>query len=247
MNPISFSNLKALALSPAHYLARLTTPMSPTPAMRLGTLVHTLVLGGPAVVVYDGERRGNAWTGFQAANKGKEIVTVSEWDKAHRCADAVRAHPHAWVLAGRHEVPLSWSRRGRACQTGGVDCVGLTHLSELKTASTVEPWKFRRACLQMGYHAQLAWYQDALATSGQLRQDAYILGVETSPPHCVTVLKLSPAALEAGHALCDRWLTSLLECERTNQWPGYSNDVLELEVEQESEPVMVDGEWADVA
>lgn len=69
IEPVHFSRLKLMALSPAHYLAA-DEHREETPAMRMGSLVHARTLGGE-LIVYDGERGStNAWKAFKALVSG---------------------------------------------------------------------------------------------------------------------------------------------------------------------------------
>jgi hypothetical protein len=67
---VHFSRLKLMAMSPAHYRA---AAKRGTAAMGFGTVVHALVLGGDAIV-YDGERKGGAWSAFKALVGGAEYT-----------------------------------------------------------------------------------------------------------------------------------------------------------------------------
>jgi hypothetical protein len=71
IEPVHFSRLKLMQLSPAHYRAAEDRDEE-TPAKRMGTLVHALVLGGE-LIVYDGERRGNAWRAFERLVAGDDF------------------------------------------------------------------------------------------------------------------------------------------------------------------------------
>jgi len=238
--PLHFTQLKRMAQSPAHYKAALLHSMEPTPAMRLGTLVHCILLGGD-FTVYEGERRGHKWKDFAAENEGKTIVTLSEVDRATACAEAVRAHPIAPdLLKGRHEVTVNWRQHGRECQ-GRVDVIGDGFITELKTASCTEPWRFTRGALRLSYHAQLAWYQDACAAIGEDPFTAYIVSVETAPPYAVTVFRMTPRALEDGRKLTRLWLETLLTCERCDEWPAYAQSIVDFDSDGE-QTLIIDGE-----
>lgn len=242
VEPLHFSDLKRMALSPAHYLAGLGNDHD-KPAMRFGRLVHTLVLGGPAVAVYEGERRGNAWKAFRAENEGREIVTRSELDEATNVARAVLSSEVARpYLIGERERPVEWTTNGRRCATRGIDVLGSTFLADLKTTNCAEPGRFSRACLRMAYHGQLAWYQDAAASIGRHVDEAFIIGVETAPPYAVTVLRVTPRTLHEGRKLSRLWLERLLACEAANEWPGYVQSVVDLDVAEDDVGLIIDGE-----
>lgn len=238
--PVRFSNLKRMALSPAHYLAALTQPREQTPAMLFGELVHALVLGGN-VAVYDGERRGNAWKDFKAANEGATIVTVKEHDKARRVADSVLSHSLAReLLEGEHEKPIAWKIGNRDCSSR-LDVLGRSWVTDLKTCNTAQPEMFMRAALRMGYHAQLTFYQDAAQYIGRACPSAFIVAVEVNPPFPVVCWKLSHRAMQNGQKLARLWWERLMACEESGVWPGYAQSLLDLDIEDEV-PLMIDGE-----
>lgn len=240
--PVHITTLKYIARSPAHYLAALRNK-SDSSSKRLGRLVHQIILGGPPSSVWDGERRGKAWLEFKESNKDREIVTRSEVEQATQIANAVLASPLAApYLVGKTEHAVEWRMNGRKCATRGIDCLGDGFITELKTASTTEPGRFRRAALAMGYHAQLAFYQAAAASIGRRDiHDAYIVAVETTDPYAVTVMHLGQAALEEGAKLVRLWLERLQACEEANEWPSYAQHVVEFEVE-DGFNLIIDGE-----
>lgn len=223
---VRFSLLKYIARSPAHYLHALTSERPDTAAMRLGRLVHTRVLGGDAVAVYDGERRGKAWLEYATANEGREIVTIKEYDAAAPIADAVlrNADARELIIDAAHETQVSWSSAGRAC-TGRLDVLGDTYVADLKTTNDASPAGFARQAYRMGYHAQLAWYCD-----GAKRPDAYLIAVESSAPYPVTVMQITPAMLDEGRRQYRTWFELLRNCEDSNQWPEYAQTVVPLDV-----------------
>lgn len=248
-DPVHWTDLKRIALSPAHFLAGLETHRD-TPAMRLGRLVHTIVLGGPPSAVWNGERRGNAWKEFQAANEGREIVTVAEVERATAIANAVLESPIARpYLAGKPEVPAEWSYLGRRFCTRGIDLLGDgDFLTDLKTSTCVEPVRFSRQCLRLGYHAQLAAYLRASEALGQPKQRAFIIGVETVEPYAVTVIHVGPSSLDAGERLNRLWTERLLACEAANEWPTYTQSVVELDDLVSGDlQLVIDGDEEEVA
>jgi hypothetical protein len=247
-DPVRFSNLRNFARSAAHYRCAVESPREPTAPMRLGTTVHKLLLGGePELVVYQGERRGNAWKDFQRVHPGAEIITADEQDRAARIANAVDDHHLApRLLAGLHEQNIRWTNLGRECSSTP-DVIGDGFVADLKTASTVQPEKFKMGCLRLGYHAQLAFYLDAVrCTLGRTIETAYIVGVETAPPYCVTVLRLTPRTLLEGRKLCRLWMEQLLNCEASGAWPGYCQSEVSWDIDGDVE-LIIDGEEVEAA
>jgi len=233
VKPLHFSALKKMARSPAHYKAALEMPSEDKPAFRLGRLVHTLVLGGPAYEVWDGgQRRGKAWDEFVKANEDVDIVSTDELETARGMADSVLADMAARdLLVGEHECLFTWRIGERDC-AGRLDVLDpLGFITELKTTTDAEPDRFGRTAVRLGDAAQLAWYLDGAKAAGIGTPDrAYIVAVEKAPPYVVTCLELTPRALEMGRRTYRLWLEQLLVCEASDSWPGYVQGIWPLDV-----------------
>jgi hypothetical protein len=242
MTPVRFSHLKHMGTSPAHYRASLTSTHE-TPAMRLGTLVHAMVLGRTGgLAVYEGTRRGKAWDEFRAANDGTLIVTASERDAAQPIADAVATDPHAAQLLtkpGLFEHRIEWMRAGRAC-AGTPDFFNATTIVDLKTCATADPrrWTGRFGEIRKrSYHSQLAWYADGIEAAGMPKpREAYLIAVETRAPFPVVVYRIEGSELEAGRRQYSAWWEALRVCEEANHWPGYAQHVVSVEADEDDEP-----------
>ena len=248
---LHWSDLKKMARAPAAFRWSIDHPSPQTPAMALGTLVHALVLGGK-YVLFEGERRGAKWAEFKAAHEGDLIVTSSEKERANMMAEAVmgnRLVQELRLLEGKHECSWSVRMHGRRCVSRGFDVIEPSrHIVDLKTASTTEPFAFRRACLRMAYHAQLAWYRGAAdVLYGRAKRECWIVGVESAAPHIVTVLRIPEKTLDAGAKLNRLWLESLAACEEANEWPGYVQSPVDLDIDEDGEQLMIDGEYVDAA
>lgn len=233
MTPVRFSNLKHMALSPAHYRHATDTPFVASKAMRLGTLTHRLLLGGP-IVMFDGaSRRGKAWDAFVSGHDPENVFLPSERAVADAMTSSVRRSEMAmsW-LDGAHEKRIDWTFAGRACRsTPDVANRDRRFVCDVKTARTAEPGRFVREALSRAYHAQLGFYGEAL---GLGVDDAHVIvAVESSPPYPVTVLQLTPRAVEAGRKLCRLWMERVIACEAAGEWPGYSQSIVDMDVPDE--------------
>lgn len=220
--------------SPAHYRE---ATQDETTAMERGSAVHSLLLGGRSVIQYPGKvRRGKEWEAFEKANKGCQILTATEFGKVMGMADAVRRHRAAMtVLEGEREKEIDWSYLGRACQSH-VDVVGAGFITELKTTVSSDPPRFTMQALRMGYHAQLAFYRQAVISSGSGHpQHAYVVAIESSAPFAVTVMRMTDRALDMGSRLARLWFERLLTCEASDYWPAYTEHVVDLDVPEDLE------------
>lgn len=242
--PVRFSSLKHIGRSPAHYRAALEASYD-SPAMLFGRVVHAMVLGHGSWTVYEGERRGKAWSDFKADNEGVDIITAQEFRRARDCADAVLNDPVAApFLVGDRERRIEWTHNGRACR-GTPDVIGADFITDLKTTTDASPGLFSRAALRMGYHAQLAWYQHGVeAALDRTCPSGVLIAVESKAPYAVTVLRLTDRAIAAGHKTWVAWFERLVACEESGVWPGYSQSIVDLDVPDEDafEGLLIDGE-----
>jgi hypothetical protein len=225
--PVRFSNLKMIAVSPAHYLAAVKKD---TAAMQRGRVLHALVLGGPRVVCYPGKtRQGKVWEAFKAANDGAEILTAKPYAAARGMADSVLRHKEAMqVLEGRHEVEIDWTYMGRKCQSH-VDNIGPggTFIAELKSAVSSKPERFEWQAHKMAYGGQVAFYLEGVKAAGLGEPtDAYAVVVEPVEPYVVTVMRAQEDVLDLGRRCVRLWMEQLLACEAANQWPGYVQGIV---------------------
>jgi hypothetical protein len=243
--PVRFTRLKAMGRSPIHYWQACQDADVDKPAYLFGRAVHSFVLGGEEVLCYRARRAGKAWEAFELEHRGAEILSVAEYDRARRTADAVLSDEHATSVInwGLHEVQVEWTNCGRACSSR-IDVMGHDFIVDLKTTRNAQPEWFMREALKMNYHAQIAWYQDA-ANFKTKRQFpiGYIVSVESTPPYPVVVMKISERALEQGQRICRLWLERLLACESANEWPGYVQHIVELDIPDDTdETLIIEGE-----
>lgn len=242
--PVSFSELKHIGQSPAHYIERRRNPIEPTANMLFGTAVHAMVLGGRPIVQWAGDRRGNAWLEFAAEHKDATILKQKEYDEARRCADAILSDPVAApLLVGRREYPLEWTFMGRRCRTRGIDVLGAGFLTELKTTSCSESGTFSRESQRMQYHAQVAFYSYGVeAVMQENVERIFLVAAERRAPYAVSVLELPEEGLSLGTRTCIAWLERLKTSEASDQWPTYTQGVSMLEVYEPRELTGFDDE-----
>ncbi len=227
---VNWSLLKEMAKSPAHYQYRRTHPREDTAAMLLGRLVHCAVLEPDELpkrwAVWNGARRGNAWVEFAEATvaNGVETCTEAEYEKALAIRDAVRGHVAALPLlyGGKAEVVKTWTdpSTGVPCKARLDYLIGQHTLVELKTTRDIGPREFARTCAYLSYHGQLAFYARALSDKPEKYVKAYVIAVESEPPHDVCVYEPDEDFMWAGDELVSELLAKLKQCERTGQWPG---------------------------
>jgi len=234
--PARFFHLRAMALSPAHAFAAFQGEQNKgSLAMRVGSGTHAMLFDLP-YSVYTGQRRAKvkAWEDFQAEHPDDTILSPGEYERAKRVAESVRSHPIAsQLLFGPgtvREETLLWSQSGRA-RRSTPDVRGPYHVAELKTCRCAAPAEFPRSAGFMAYHAQVADQRCAIeAATGTKPDEAYIVAVESSAPFAVTVFQLTDMTLQSGERMTLAWLSRLLEAERTDSWPAYSDQIEMLDL-----------------
>lgn len=246
--PVRFSRLKKIGQSPAHYLHACQDNYEQSSWQQRGSLTHAVIFGTP-YCVFDGERRaGAAWKAFQEATAANiPICKQSELVEAEAMRDQVHAHPLASSLlkvCTTIERRIDWDRDGRAC-SGTPDAHGDGILVDLKTTRRAEPEWFLRDVKRYAYFAQLAWYASALNATGHDIRELYVIAVESAAPYPVTVVQIRPSAWIAGEALLASWWERLRQCERDNEWPGYTNAAVPFDVDDDISGITINGDPFD--
>lgn len=242
-DPVNWSTLKAMRVSPKHYLHGLTEKKPQTDAMLLGSLVHCMVLepeefsrrylaapnlhrgmnDDTAVAKgYDGGKQAAEAFDAITARTGVTLVPRDVFDTATAMALAVAENPDAqrYLSGGVAEQRLTWTDPETGIECGGtVDYVGNGRIVEFKTTRSLE--SFERDAARMGYHGQVAWYDwGAMQNDLTTLLAPIVIVVESSPPFDVMVLAVSDDALLPGCELFRTLLTKLHHCRTTDTWPG---------------------------
>lgn len=248
--PLRYSVLKCIKQSPAHArAAALRSGDGQTLSMRLGSGTHSLTFEDRPVVVYTGkQRRGKEWDEFAAANASAVILNIKEHAHAKGMADSIRSNPVAQRVLfdpkAIREERIDWEWNGRAWRSTP-DMRSFRVLAELKTTRCADPAEFWRDALRMSYHVQLAIYRRAIEqVTGVRPREVYLFAVESAPPYVVTPFLLSERSLEHGDRLAKEWHERFLTCEATNDWPGYTRGIEELDVYDPEDELQVEVERA---
>lgn len=234
----SKSQLDQFAKSPAHYLASLTTPRKETPAMRIGSLFHGMVLEPERVkiavapVCDKRTKDGKAtWEAFCIENAGAEIVTADEGEMLNGMVESVRKHPAASALLsgpGIAEGSCWWydERSGELCRCRPDFYREDGIIVDLKTTEDASVDGFTRSVAKYNYQVQAAMYADGveLATGRPVKAFAFI-AVEKQPPYAVQCFQLDFQATEAGRVTYQNLLLDLADCKINGNFPAYSNKV----------------------
>ena len=242
LKAVSPSQIKVLGRSPLHYfdqfLAEDREKREPTPAMQLGTALHTAVLEPElwdstiAVPPHSFDRRTKAGkelaAAFEAESAGKLVLSPEDADQVRRMADAVRKHPAARFLLelpGRREASYTWTDpvTGLQCKTRPDWHSGDHRLVvDVKTTKDASRVEFAKSIANLDYHVQAAWNRAAIEAEQFLT-----IAVENTRPFAVAVYPASGAMIAAGERRIQAAMKQLAQCWATGVWPGYGDLVQE--------------------
>lgn len=241
---ISKSGLDLIRKAPALYAYRRDNPTEQTPAMRLGSLTHTVVLE-PEVFAHsviarpEGiDRRTSAgkadWAAFEIMAEGREIITNEEGAKLAAICDAVRSHPAAAkALAGSPTIEQSifWDADGIACRCRPDAVTERGVIVDLKTTRDASPEGFSKSIQAYRYHVQAAFYSDGYrAAFGEAPRGFVFVAVETEAPYLVAVYVASEAMTQRGRVDYQTDLDTFRRCQESGTWPGYSDAPLTIDL-----------------
>lgn len=243
---VSKSHLDQVARSPLHYWARYLDPnrveQEPTPAMAIGSAVHTHILeldqwDSRYVTAPEGiDRRTKAgkeaWAAFEAEAASRTVISKPDAELVQRMGQAVYAHPAAAFLLqrpGQAEQTYLWTD-----EATGLECKcrpdWMTNdgqlIVDLKTTEDASPAGFRKSVANFRYHVQAAWYLDGIERATGCRPEQFIfVVVEKRAPHCCAVYAASAEMVAAGALTAEADLARLALCKESGEWPGYSNQI----------------------
>ena len=243
---VSKSHLDQVARSPLHYFARYLDPNrivpEPTPAMAIGSAVHTHVLeldqwDARYVSAPDGiDRRTKAgkaeWEAFTTAATGRTVLPKADADLVMRMAHSVFTHPAAAMLLalpGKAETTHMWIDAATGlqckCRPDWLTDDGRL-LVDLKTTEDASARGFAKSIAQWRYHVQASWYLDGIEQATGTRPEHFLfLCVEKKAPYAVAVYAADAEMIAAGAHTAARDLDVLATCKAANAWPGYSDQI----------------------
>ena len=183
------------------------------------------------------DRRGAKWKdACEAAPAGVEILTARDYDWAETLGEDAAAHTgvQALLKGAQVEVSAFADMHGVKCKARP-DAVKPGTLIDLKTTTDASDSAFRHTCHRFGYHVQEAWYCSVWRAAGgeeALEWPEFVfIVVESKPPFSIRLIKLDPAAVQAGWLIALAALNVYRECLEKNFWPGYGSEISNLSLD----------------
>lgn len=216
---------------------------APTPAMKFGTLVHSMVLepddfNNRYVVLPDFKNHPDnvtdtgkpstsktKWVTNQVAefareNAGKEFMSPADLERAKRVKDAVYSKPFARQLleTTHHEVTLTGELNGVACKSR-LDMLSEPRMADLKTAATVESRLFGSSAASLNYGFKLAFHQLMAKQELGVFPEVFIVSVETAGDFDVAIYNATDY-VEQERQTVMTMLHRYKACKVSGEWPG---------------------------
>jgi hypothetical protein len=246
---------------PALFKHRQDNPEPHKRVFDFGSAAHAEVLGiGRPLHVIDAAdyRTKAAQQAKRDAYAADEIpILAREYVQVQEMADAIRAHPIAGALldplGGNGERTLVWEDRA----TGVMRRAMLDWLPQhqqgrrlivpdYKTAVSAEPEALRKAIANYQLYQQAEWYRAgvrALGLGGDLEPAFVFIFQMKTAPYLVTVAELGRDEQMWGDRMNRSALDLYRRCTDTGRWPGYADDVIELELPMYAKRALEDA-WA---
>ena len=172
----------------------------------------------------------------EAKAEGKVVIKTAEFEIIKEMHATLEAHEFAGAAFrnGQPEKSLVWqdSETGvwLRCRPDWLPAA-IRHIPDYKTAVSSQPEAFRKQVWNLGYHMQAALYLDGIeAVTGTAPKSFFFVVQEKEAPYVVTCIALDPISIEWGRIQNRKAIATYAECLRTGKWPGYANEVVQVEL-----------------
>ncbi len=233
---ISRSMLMKFKRNPRHYWYECVSGMKqkeePTPKMRIGSAVHTLVLEPH---LFDKEfyvthqenipkKNTNPYFKMLEEAQGKTILSKNESDLASSVALAVKCNDEAKLLLSDCKIEQSiyfrHEQTGLLCKVRP-DAWSGSLICDLKTADDAGPRAIQTSAMNYGYYLQAGMCFRALESLGIAMERFVLIVAEKSLPYSTAIYILTDEAIQFGLNQFDTLMNGLAKCIKSSEWPAY--------------------------
>lgn len=239
---VSVSRLKRFAAA----AAKAFVAVEETNAMRLGTLLHTVVLQpetvGEKYHLTDLKRINDREKATRAEIEraaGRELLKRADYEHALRVRDAlfknrvlreVFEHPDGIVTEqsfAHIDEETGLLRRGRS----DIFAPGLGLIADLKRTQDASEYAIQQAISRLKYHWQADSYQCGYEALLGARPDFLFFFVEADdPPYLVHPAEVDADSMDAASVQVRAALRAYAECLKTGIWPGYTDGITTIRI-----------------
>lgn len=254
---ISKSGLSLMLKSALHYWHAYLNPEAParleTKAMYDGTAIHAGLFEPDKYkldyVIFDDSEKcaeiGGAmpratkkykdwYADYVTETNGKKIIDKDLHVRIIKMVAAIKRRPieqglleHGWC-----EKSLFFTEK----ETGAKVKVRPDWISEsgyivdLKSCVDASPEEFGKSCANYDYDVQAALYTDVYAqVFGEQAQGFIFIAIEKDEPFGVGIYFATTEMIELGRRKYKDACRTYVECKRTNEWPGYPEEIMPVQ------------------
>jgi len=243
-NALNKSGLVQLAKSPAHFHEWFhAAEEEPTRALVVGTAIHMAILEPgkyeQSVIISpqvdkrtkDGKAR---WAKFEKKAKGKIILNQDEATAIQGMKESVYKNMTAFdlLLEGKPEQSIFFNDPVHQfmCKVRP-DWYTNGMIVDLKTCLDAGYDGFSRTIANYKYHWQALFYLNGLTAVTQQEHSTFIyIALEKDPPYAVAVYEATKDMLQTAERQIGPLLDLYAECLRTDCWPGYKDEVQQIQL-----------------
>lgn len=217
---LSNSGIKDMLISPKYFRERVSTS---TAAMRLGTLIHALLLDPDEMdnfAIYDGKTWASKGAKeFASANSMKSLFLSSELERAQLIVDRHAEDP---ILPGllntkMKEFVIQNNSYGIPCKAK-IDFYKGTTLGDIKTCESLST--FRKSIFNYKYYIQDNWYTRMAVSEGLVVKRFIFVAIETKEPYDIGYFATDHSARLLADKEIDSVIPRYRDCLKTDVWPG---------------------------
>jgi hypothetical protein len=236
---LSKGGLKTFSSCPARYRYQRDNPAESTDAMRVGSAFHCLATEPETfedlyVVWTEGRRYGKKWNEFREQAGSREIITAEQFESVNLMVNELKNHPlyEKLLTGGIPERSFFWNINGVLCKCRPDYLPGDGVVTGLKTsAQNVDHDTFSRIAYNLKYHWEAAWYLNGVTACTNSLHNRYVFFcVEQNPPYLVAAYEMSETAIDLAWNEINPLLEMYIKCLTKNFWPGYPEEIQELEL-----------------
>ena len=214
-------------------------PVEETEAMRIGTLIHGLVLEGqewqdshvvivPAASICDSKgnvakspKATKAWGEIVAANAGMTVLLDYEFTPYAAIRDAAKAAFAGMLEQSAHEVVVTAThKRTGVTVKARLDMASPKFVADFKTARSASPQDFALTVFYGYLDMQAAIYSDVYAAVCGVESLPFWFAAQEKEGNLLSgIYDLSPAWIESGRNRYEDALDTFVQFEEQG-WPG---------------------------
>lgn len=249
------SGSKLLLISPGHYKADQDAPRKDTPALRIGSLTHLLVLqpelftSSVICTPEDAPKKPTQkqreakkpkaetleaiawWDNFEEASQGKMVVALDEYQDAVQSGQALKAELAHWginPLATELCLTCDFGKVKLKAQLDLVTADGWIY--DLKTSGELlNPRNILNTTYKRGYHLQAAFYCLMFKQVFGFRPKGFrMVFVEKAAPNATQVFEVSQELQAEGGVLMMQAIEAYAAAMEFNSFPCYPKEIQTL-------------------